>query len=456
MKLIPNPGRSGRRRGSAMIAALLVVMAVATLTMVHVQLDLSRAREHRTTVDTKRAFYMAEAGLAEGFLGVVSGKSGNVGTSDEPARFANGIFYTVATEEGGGRVTLTSTGMCGAGRATLSILIERASGTNATLGFFGDQGVTVEGGAYIDSWDGSSARYSLPAIHVRGPLPTGARLGSNGSLTVGTNATTTHVLGDAQPGPNGVLVKGRNTTISGTTAPFLDPQNLPDVHVPSYPSGGTVATSLLQPLLGLTPGEYAFDALRVAAATKLTLVGPARIVVGDLVVEGRGELAFDTSRGPIELYVTDWLALKSLANVTSNAGDTRSISIQVSASASKDQDGDGAIDPPVVIEATSKFKGSIYAPDAAVTIPRTFEVFGAVAASQLTVEAGAKLHFDTSLLTAGGGDPGKPRMLGWRLVELPNVPMVRLRYDALKSLVDAGVRPIRSARAHLDVGVLGG
>jgi Tfp pilus assembly protein PilX len=456
MKLLESLGRIRSRRGSAMIAALLVVLAVATLTLVHVQLDLSRAREHRTTVDTKSAFYMAEAGLAEGFLGIVSGKSGNVGTSDAPARFANGIFYTVATEEGGGRVTLTSTGMCGAGRATLSILIERASATSASLGIFGDQGVTVEGGAYIDSWDGSSGRYAPPAIPVQGPLPTGARLGSNGNMTVGTSSTSTYVLGDAQPGPNGVLVRGRNTTISGTTAPFLEPQDLPDVHVPSYPSSGTIATSLLQPLLGLMPGEYGFDALRVAAATKLKIVGPARIVVGDLVVEGQGELALDTSRGPIELYVTDWLALKSLATLTSNAGDTRSVSIQVSASASKDQDGNGSIDPPVVIGATSKFKGSIYAPDAAVTIPSNFEVFGAVAASQLTVKSGAKLHFDTSLLTAASGDPSRPRMLGWRLVELPNVPVVRLRYDALKSLVDTGVTPVRSASAHLNLGVEGG
>jgi hypothetical protein len=167
-------------------------------------------------------------------------------------------------------------------------------------------------------------------------------------------------------------------------------------------------------------------------------------------------LALDTSRGPIELYVTDWLALKSLATLTSNAGDTRSVSIQVSASASKDQDGNGSIDPPVVIGATSKFKGSIYAPDAAVTIPSNFEVFGAVAASQLTVKSGAKLHFDTSLLTAASGDPSRPRMLGWRLVELPNVPVVRLRYDALKSLVDTGVTPVRSASAHLNLGVEGG
>jgi Tfp pilus assembly protein PilX len=110
-----------------MIAALLVVFAVATMGMIHVQLDLSRAREQRGAIDTKRAFYMAEAGLAEGFNGIASGKSGNVGTEDEPARFANGVFFTTADDEGDGRVTLTSTGMCGAGRATLSIVIERTS-----------------------------------------------------------------------------------------------------------------------------------------------------------------------------------------------------------------------------------------------------------------------------------------------------------------------------------------
>jgi Tfp pilus assembly protein PilX len=47
-----------------MIAALLVVFAVATLSMIHIQLDLAKAREQRAAVDTKRAFYLAEAGLA--------------------------------------------------------------------------------------------------------------------------------------------------------------------------------------------------------------------------------------------------------------------------------------------------------------------------------------------------------------------------------------------------------
>ena len=131
------------RRGTAIIPALLVVLLTATLSMIYLQVSLAKNKEQRTSVDAKRAFYMAEAGLAESFNGLCLGKSGDVGTEDLPAEFANGLFYVTAKDEGQGRMTLKSTGLCGAGRATLSIVVQRQPDQVASRGFFADQGVTT-------------------------------------------------------------------------------------------------------------------------------------------------------------------------------------------------------------------------------------------------------------------------------------------------------------------------
>ncbi len=440
------------RRGGAMVAALLVVFAVATMGMIHVQLDLSKAREQRGAVDSKRAFYMAEAGLAEGFHGIAMGKSGNVGTAEEPARFANGVFFTTADEEGDGRVTLTSTGLCGAGRATLSIVIERTSESAASRGFFGDEQVTVEGGALVDSYDSRVGEYQPPGGQA-GEASGGARVGCNGSVQVGGSSGVTVVYGDARPGPEGVLVRGRNTTITGTTAPYLTATALPPIEVPSYPSQGSVVTTLFAPLATLAPGDRSYWELHVGRLGKMTILGPSRIVVDQLRVDKGGELVINAADGPVKIYVTGNMNLAKGSKLSTPARDPIAVSLLVSA-----EQPAGAIPtgtpPPIQLATTGSFYGTIYAPSANVSIPGTMQVFGAASANRLTVQSNAKLHFDLALLIAGSEEGSLPSLLGWRLIELPDVAIVKLRYDALAELEKAGVDVKHAKNAHFEVGEL--
>ncbi len=442
LRIVPKP-KSGRD-GSAMIAALLVVFAVATLSLIHIQLDLSKARETRASVDSKRAFYMAEAGLAEAFYGIVAGDSGNVGTAEEPARFADGVFFTTAQEEGLGRVSLSSTGMCGAGRATLGIVIERSSDSVASLGFFGSENVVIEDGVTVDSFD------SRKGITSR--TKSGAQVGSNQSLTVGGAVKNTTIKGDARPGPSGVLLLGSKASVTGTTAPFLTSNQLPSVQVPSYTAEGSITTSLLKALATVPAGEHSYDDLRVVGLTKMIIRGPARVVVKNLVVDSLGELAIDTTYGPVELYVTDWLNLKSGSKFGTGTGDPRSTSVFVTASVIKDQDGNGSLDQPVILGATGTFRGAIYAPRAAVSIPSTLEIYGSATAQRLTLKNGGKFHFDEALLEAGVDEGGLPKLIGWRIIQLPDVPEVKLREDALTALTEKLGKVTKSAKSHLKLG----
>jgi len=55
--------RARRRRGSALLPALMIVTVLVVLSMAWLQLSLTKNREHMSSADTKRAFYKA---LADG------------------------------------------------------------------------------------------------------------------------------------------------------------------------------------------------------------------------------------------------------------------------------------------------------------------------------------------------------------------------------------------------------
>lgn len=443
-------------RGSAILPALVVVVIVATLSMIFLQLSLAKNKEQRSSVDAKRAFYMAEAGLSEGFDGLCIGKSGNVASKDLPAEFGNGLFWVTATENGQGRVTLESTGLCGAGRATLSIVVERQPDTVAALGFFGDQGITVEPGALIDSYDSRAGLY-VPLLSL--PLgllaPTGARVGCNSDITVnGSLLSPSTIYGDVRPGPTGTLFRSRYATISGSMAPSTSAITLPSVKLPAVTAVGDFNTAGSGTSTNLARGVQGYDMMYVKPGASLRIVGPAVLVVKKLVVDTGGKLLLDASGGPIKMYVVDGVKMATSSTLASSSTDPLSVSIQVAGSVNKDLDRDGIVDPPVTINSTGNLYGNIYAPGAAMTLPTGLSVFGAVTAKSLTIKTGGKLHFDRALTTGTDDSNGAPRLLGWRIVELPNVPVVKLRFDALRELRAQGLVPLVSRDAHLDIGIL--
>jgi hypothetical protein len=445
------PKARASRRGTAIIPALLVVLLTATLSMVYLQVSMAKSKEQRGSVDAKRAFYMAEAGLAEAFNGLCMGKSGDVGTEDLPAEFANGLFYVTAKDEGQGRTTLKSTGLCGAGRATLSIVVQRQPDEIASRGFFADQGVTVEPGAYIDSYDSRNGGYQKPSLAaILGGL-TGARVGCNADVTVqGSLLAGTYILGDTCPGQSGTLFRTTGTTITGSTAPAAANATMPPIIVPTYDSQGDVRTQ--DKNVEIKQGEQGYSKIQVDTKGDLKITGPAIITADSLVVSGRIE--FDARKGPIKLYLRQGLLMLPGSEVRTAQTDPLNLSISVPAAGSVDLDGDGVVDPPVTLGATGSFYGTVYAPNAAMTLQPDLEIFGAVSAQSLDVQGGVKLHYDRALSESSSDLTGPPRFLAWRIVELPQVPLVSLRFDAVKELKKEGKTPKKARDAHFKIGEL--
>lgn len=404
--MIIHKGRSGagRRRGSALVLSLIAVTTVVVLSASFSQFASAVANRQAQAVHRKRAFYVAEGGLAEAFAGLTCGRSGNVGTPEAPALLGDGVFWVEATELGSDLVRLESTGMIGTARVELSVVAERGEENIAALGLFSGGEVSIGAGSLLDGYDSTKGAYATQTGK------TGAALGSNAGIqVVGTSLKPTTVKGNVTPGTASAVATSGSVTITGSTNAALSTTELPTVEVPEVSLAPAQIHASPYPLV-IPAGSSGLEALTVASGAQVIIQGPAEVVIGSLSVQAAAQLSFDTSQGPVELYLTDKLDLAAASLLTSSSTHPEQVTIQVA----------GETASPVALRSNGAFHGVIYAPEAPVVVGGAFELFGALVADALTFEGAAKVHFDRNLakLAAEGA---LPAMLSWRIVELASI-----------------------------------
>lgn len=456
---------SSVRRGSVMFAALGVVLTITVLATCLLQMSAVTSREQAQSVDTKRAFYLAESGLSEAWYGLKVGKSGNVGTAELPASYGDGLLWVEAEDIGGDRTSLVSTGLVGSGRFSLSMVVERDGTSVAGLGFFADQAVVVGQDVLIDGYDSGAGSYvpPVPPAGSEGGLKamgagggdspevgvSSSRVGSNGDIVVnGSPGSPTTIAGDVQPGPAGSVILGESVTIAGSTAPASTPFELPAIDVPTIVSKGDMTVGTRGSLSTLSGGETAYGLLRVPTGRTLTIVGPLTLVVSTFQLDAGANLVLDARSGSITIHATQALKFKPNSSLSCLHTDPASLALQVSASTWLDQDGDGDVDPPALFQPTGDYLGTVYAPRSPLTIAAATEIFGAVAAQSLELANGARLHVDEALAEAGPGDGSELVVTAWRVVELPDVPLVNDRGDPVQALLLDGIVAPLASQAH--------
>jgi hypothetical protein len=381
----------------SLIAVVVVVMLAGSFT----QLASSVSNSQAQSVLRKQAFYMAEAGLAEAYAGLMCGRSGNVGTRELPAAFGDGLFWVEAEELDVGMIRLDSIGMVGNGQARLSVVAERGVESIAALGVFSSDGMTLAAGSVIDAYDSSQGSYESQAEHA------GAQLGSNATISLnGLPGAPTLVEGDVTPGPDLQVSISGEVTITGSTEPSLEATDLPPVELPEIQLGPGQKYDSPYPLV-VPPGECGYEMLDIATGSQVVVQGPATVVVGSLSLQPGAELAFDTDRGPVHLYVTQALELADKSLLTTSSTSTEDVIIQVAHETLV----------PVTLRALSTFHGVLYAPEAEIVVASGFEVFGALVGRQLSFEGAVRLHFDKHLASYAA-EAALPRFLSWRIINL--------------------------------------
>jgi hypothetical protein len=147
---------SSGRRGGALVFALVVVTCVTAIALGLLRVTHVATSRQRHAVDDKRAFYLAEAGLSQAYFGLGAGQSGQIGSMAAPALVGDGLAWVEATERDDGTLALRSTGLCGAGRSTLELVVKRHV---EVPGVFADEGISVDVPILVDGYEPETPYY---------------------------------------------------------------------------------------------------------------------------------------------------------------------------------------------------------------------------------------------------------------------------------------------------------
>tara|TARA_R110002072_G_scaffold65778_19_gene162324 strand:+ start:5036 stop:6598 length:1563 start_codon:yes stop_codon:yes gene_type:complete len=453
--------RTKNQEGSALVASLLVVMLVAGMGAGLIQVQSAMMRRQLLGIDRTRALYVAEAGLSESFLAISQGKTGRIGTVDDLAQYDDGVFWVEAEEQASGDIVLTSTGLCGQGRFSLSVVVTPPTSPIGTLGFFGIDSLTINEESIIDGFDPTLGTFQDQVV-AGGATDGGARLRSNGDIDIrgslgvpserggkegeGSPGTETYILGDVIPGPDGLVSLESGVTVTGNTTPAYRTVDVPQVLLPDLGDLGVLERSTPESF-NVGPGEVWLGNVDVPEGITATLVGPMTLVTKSLTVDSTGLLNFDATNGPITVYVLSELSMMPNSTLGHLGGNADQISVFVDELSATDGTSAPTLD---IRQVSGEFHGMLYAPACDVTVPSSLRIFGGVVAKNLVLQSGSRVTFDSGLHRAMAGVESSPELKSWVVEELPDEPICKTRKNPFKYIEEEGLAVTKADVAHAE------
>lgn len=408
--------RPARRAGSVLLVAVLIMMLVATMTLVFLQIGMRFTRELSTRIDDERAMMLAEAALEESLVAMRSGGNGDVATAAAPARQGDGVCWATATPVGAALRHVQAAGMCGSGRAALQRLVfVYPPGSLDSFAIFANDDLELESNVLIDSFDSAGGLYATQlAASGTGYVSDLAITGSNGSLTVGSSV---EVWGDLHPGIGMDVSVPGSSSVSGSLQPLPETIVLLPVTTPVLPAAGDLTVAGLGVVL--PSGDYQLGTFKTLANTSITVQGPARIVIDVLTLASNSTVTLDTNTGPIDIYVQGASSMASNASLITSKQSAVDCSLYFV----------GGPAQTATLASNSAFYGRIYAPEGMVVIKSNFEVFGSVVADRLVLNANCKVHYDESLSSTTPTGDLRFVPFGWGIAAFPTPALLRDRRD---------------------------
>lgn len=414
--------KAGGKRGSALVMAVVVVGTLLVLTSAFLRLGVTSSHQHGTALDQSRAFYVAEAGIAEAGLALRMGKTGNVASQAQPGTYADGLVWVTATDLGDGDHQLDSVALCNSGRAAIRAVVHAEINDDPVYAVTSDLPLIVGSNVMVDSYNPNLGSYAgQPKVkippHNDFVVNTKGNIGSNQGINLSTND---RIYGDAIPGPGATITGlGGNTFATGSTTPALKPVPMPPVVVPVIASSGarTVNQGDTPAQRTIGPGDFHYTGLTVGNQAALTLKGPAKIVLDSFTSNPGCSLNVDASSGPVEVYFTGPATFVSRMDVTSNSPTAQSVTFSFSS--------DLAID----LRSNATFIGTIYAPLAKITVRTNWVVYGSISARQVELASNTKLHFDETLLAKKISAGSVLTIKSWQRIPLPAAVLGHERTD---------------------------
>jgi hypothetical protein len=180
---------------------------------------------------------------------------------------------------------------------------------------------------------------------------------------------------------NAAKVKDVGLVMGDLTAPMVTFEKLGAV------TGTTAAPSVIGTLMAVkiptgipNLGDYV-----IKSGTSQTLSGPGSFQAHKFKLETGARLFVDNAAGPVTIYVTDEVNVADKAVIT--VADRRPERFAIYS----------ASDKPIQFNGTSRASGSVYAPDAQITVAGDADFSGALVGKTLVAKDRVRVHYDSTL-----------------------------------------------------------
>jgi hypothetical protein len=392
----------------------MATVAVAGLATALVTVNVSSAMQQRQESNSMHARYVCQAGLAQGMYELRRGNSGAVATPNAPSVWGASSFWVTATALTADVSRLTATAIDDRHSSRMELTVREVPNTIWRFAAFGKEELHMDSNARVDSYNSTLGLWDAQAsgAGVERHALTNGDVGSNGDVNMDQNS---QAWGDATAGPDHSTTVLGNAEVTGTTLPMDAEIEFPPLVVPSFPSvaspsagGATVAS-----------GDYTFGNVTLNANKTLNITGPARIVMTNFTLKSGSQVVIDASAGPVEFWVIDDFKMSSNSQIASTDFLPKNVKLNLLS--------DNVINPEVIVDlddvdfdSNSKLFGTIYAPNAKITIDSNFELFGSMLAREVDLDSNCFIHFDEDLLNSTASAQVKLEVLCWR--ELPVNP----------------------------------
>lgn len=373
--------KMGSQKGTALLmvtVVLILVMGVAGAYLGLMSYNYSAIAKDQVS---EEAFVIAESGLDAAInelnsmrdydgdgLGVVQGALGRG-------------RYSVTIEpsySGPKRYVLRAVGSSGEASRGIVAVIDGREGSADRFGgaVFGDLYVEIGSFSIIDSY-ARGGESGLGGGHVR----------SNGNVRVSPGVL---IRGDVTAGPAGEARIPKTAQVTGETGRAPAAQAMPPVEAPSIPVTGNYLVGFGQ-FARLEAGDYHFSVFRVEMGATMRIQGPAILVVDQWDARSGAKIQVDGSGGPVAIYATGEFRMHPLAKWDNLAQDPSHLALRIAT--------DNITNSSLTVDPVGKgtFRGTIYAPSALIRLVKDAEYYGSVAARAVTLQPGAKVHYDEAL-----------------------------------------------------------
>lgn len=395
--------RDNGRRGSILVMVILLMGAIAVLSLALTAMVRAFHGEQTTSREELAARYVAEAGLGEALVQLRLGADGNLGSEQAPVAYGASSYWVSATDLGGQRTALEATGVDDRARARIEVVLESQPAGFFRWGAFADDRLVIDSNARIDSYDSGDGTYASQVsgngnsahAHEEG------HIGSNGPISMDSN---TKVWGDATPGVSSSVTLSGNSIVSGSTIPRTAPLVLPPLAVPA---GGPGANSTINGTQNRASGTYFYNTLTLDSNSILNVTGPAVIVVNNLTANSNSQIRVNAADGGVTLYINKKFELNSNAQIYSLTKTPADVSINLGSTPTDT----------VKFDSNTQLWGTVYAPKANIKIDSNAEIYGSIASWRLELNSNSRIHYDTALARQGAVAGGNYEVISWRVLE---------------------------------------